>query len=485
MMKKYTLGNICFIQSGGTPNRSVSEFYASPDIPWAKVGDIEEGKRITKTDEFISNEGLKSIGNRVFDKGTVLLALYGSTLGKTCISDIRLSCNQAVLALASKDNNMLDNTYLKYWFDFNKERIVFRQKGGAQKNLNADYIKKLEIILPSISNQKRSVALLEQIQALISDRIKTISVLEEYLKNIFLDMFLENPSFEPNSKYWGKIETILKATVYGTATKANNEQKGIPVIRMNNITYNGEIDIRDLKWVELGSNETEKLKLNDGDVLFNRTNSKELVGKTAVWENGPGFTFAGYIIKLVINPEKMTPYYFSDYMNSHFGKRILFYKGKSSGNQVNFSSSLLKTQKILIPPIEMQHEYQKINRSVKSQKQSLEKSLILLQELFQSALNEAFKNNNEDNTDDIDLLIADEIRLELFLNTFISSDFENEELYSIEIERLFTILERTSLANNVTADYKKGIIQRLEKAKIILEANREYKNRLLDEAITS
>ncbi|MNQ10467.1 Type-1 restriction enzyme EcoKI specificity protein [compost metagenome] len=484
-MKKYTLGNICYIQSGGTPDRTVLGFYNSPDIPWAKVGDLEEGKSITKTEEFISYEGLKSIGNRVFEKGTVLLALYGSTLGKTCISDIKLSCNQAVLTLSSKDNNILDNTYLKYWFDFNKERIVFKQKGGAQKNLNADYIKKLEIVLPSISYQRKTVALLEQIQTVISDRIKTIDILDEYLKNIFLEMFLENPLFEPKSNYWGKIIDVVKESIYGTATKANSERKGIPVIRMNNITYKGEIDIKDLKWVELRSNEIDKLELNNGDILFNRTNSKDLVGKTAVWENGNGFTFAGYLIKLIINEEMMTPHYFADYMNSHFGKRILFYKGKSSGSQVNFSASLLKTQKILIPPIEMQLQYEKMHRNVKAQKQSFKKSLNLLKELFQSVLNETFKDNSENNRDEIDLLIADEIRLELFLNTFLSADFQNEDLYSIEIERLFTILERTSQTNKVNSDNKKGIIQRLENAKIVLEANREYKNRLIDEAITS
>ena len=181
----------------------------------------------------------------------------------------------------------------------------------------------------------------------------------------------------------------------------------------------------------------------------------------------------------------MTPHYFADYMNSHFGKRILFYKGKSSGSQVNFSASLLKTQKILIPPIEMQLQYEKMHRNVKAQKQSFKKSLNLLKELFQSVLNETFKDNSENNRDEIDLLIADEIRLELFLNTFLSADFQNEDLYSIEIERLFTILERTSQTNKVNSDNKKGIIQRLENAKIVLEANREYKNRLIDEAITS
>lgn len=67
-MKKYALRDICYIQSGGTPDRSISEYYNSPDIPWAKVGDLEDGKTIVKTKESISYKGLKSIGNRIFEK---------------------------------------------------------------------------------------------------------------------------------------------------------------------------------------------------------------------------------------------------------------------------------------------------------------------------------------------------------------------------------------------------------------------------------
>src|SRR5690606_39070441 len=120
---------------------------------------------------------------------TVLLALYGSTLGKTCISDIRLSCNQAVLGMTSIDDTILDNTYLKYWFDFNKERIVFRQKGGAQKNLNANYIKKLQITLPSVKEQKLAIALLQDINDLIKKRKLTIEIIDEYFDALFSYFF--------------------------------------------------------------------------------------------------------------------------------------------------------------------------------------------------------------------------------------------------------------------------------------------------------
>lgn len=484
-MQKYKLGDICFIQSGNTPDRSIAEYYESSFIPWAKVGDLEEGKTLSRTEEFISESGLNSIGHRVFEKGTLLLALYGSTLGKTAIADIRLSCNQAILGINTRNTQILLNPYLKYWFDYNKERIVFRQKGGAQKNLNKGYVEKLNILLPPVDEQQRSVEILESIQEIISNRNKTIEFLDEYLKNIFLEMFLENSRFDPTSKYWGKINDVIEASVYGTAEKANTEMKGVPIIRMNNITSTGELDLVDLKWVELDQSLTNTFELQDGDILFNRTNSKELVGKTAVWDKGSGYAFAGYLVKLILYKDKMTPYYFSGFMNSHFGKKILFNKAKSSGSQVNFSPPLLKNQKILIPPIDLQRKYDEIYRSIKLQKQSLQKSLTLLQELFTSITFQIFGNDKPDSKEEIDILMQDDIQLELFLNTINASDFQSEELYSIEIEKLFKILDRTDKGNLDSHEFKKGIIQRLANKKIVLEANREYKNRLIDEAIST
>lgn len=484
-MKKYTLEDVCIIQSGGTPDRSNQEFYNAPFIPWVKVGDIEEGKAISKTEEFISEGGLKSIGNRVFEKGSVLLALYGSTLGKTALTDIKVSGNQAVLCLDSKNKDILLNTYLKYWFDFNKQRIIFKRKGGAQKNLNADYVKKLRISLPSLEVQKRNVFILESIESLIIRRRKTLELLEEYSNNIFLEMFLENDDFSSSSKYWGKIEDVVQQSIYGTSKKANIDRKGLPVVRMNNITYTGELDLCDIKWVELEERELENLTLRNGDILFNRTNSKELVGKTAVWDRGEGYTFAGYLVKIILKAEKMLPHYFSSYLNSHFGKKILFNKGRSSGNQVNFSPPLLKSQKILIPPMDLQVEYEQITVKLKDQEKALLKSLNLLEELFQSLIASIFEDNKKQVYDEIDMLIGDEIKLELLLNTITSADFESVELYSMEVEKLFKILERTELRNRMDTNYRKGIIQRLEKSRVIIETNKEYKNRKIDETTTS
>nr|WED69179.1 hypothetical protein PJ912_03420 [Pectobacterium colocasium] len=95
-----------------------------------------------------------------------------------------------------------------------------------------------------------------------------------------------------------------------------------PILRMGNITYNGAIDVSDLKYITL--NEKEKLKylVAKGDLLFNRTNSKELVGKTAVYDRDEPVAIAGYLIRVRTN-DKGNSYYLSGYLNSSHGKKNL------------------------------------------------------------------------------------------------------------------------------------------------------------------
>ena len=89
-------GEIGQMSSGGTPSRANAEFYGGT-FPWAKISDIESAKSgvITDTEEKITDAGLKAINNRIFEKNTLLLAMYGS-VGKTAITGTRLSCNQAI-----------------------------------------------------------------------------------------------------------------------------------------------------------------------------------------------------------------------------------------------------------------------------------------------------------------------------------------------------------------------------------------------------
>ncbi|SFU19021.1 type I restriction enzyme, S subunit [Algoriphagus locisalis] len=415
--------------------------------------------------------------------GDILISWAGSlsSFGAFKWSDKDALLNQHIFKVVFKTEEV-DHSYFQHVANQALKELLQKTRGLGLKHLKKGQIEEYEFELPDSGKQIRIAKGLNLIQKLISVRIETLDLLHDYLSNSFLKMFLENRQFLEDSNSWGTIDEVIESSVYGTSKKANTNGAGIPVLRMNNITYRGEIKLDNLKWVEFYESESQRLSLQNGDVLFNRTNSKELVGKTAVWDRGEGYTFAGYLVKIVLKDNRMTPYYFSGYLNSKFGKKILFSKGKSSGSLVNFSPPLLKSQKILIPPMELQNKYDALHIEINNQKKQLRKSLELLEEFFEAFLYKTFGKVKEAESDDIDRLMNDEIQLELFLNTINTSDYETEEEYNLDIERLHKILDRTILKNNEDSKYLKGIVQRLEGDKIILETNKEYKYRKSDEA---
>ena len=110
----------------------------------------------------------------------------------------------------------------------------------------------------------------------------------------------EKPFALPNGWEWCRLGDILIANEYGTSQKADVLNGTIPVLRMNNIKSNGEMCYSNLKYVETNIKDLPKLYLEKGDILFNRTNSYDLVGKTGLFEENSRYTFASYLIRLRI-----------------------------------------------------------------------------------------------------------------------------------------------------------------------------------------
>ena len=106
------LGDICKIQSGGTPSRSTLEYWNNGTIPWVKISDFE-GKYLFGTTECISQRGLDNSSAKIFPKGTILYTIF-ATLGEVCILDIDAATNQAIAGLQIIDENIIQD-YLYYY----------------------------------------------------------------------------------------------------------------------------------------------------------------------------------------------------------------------------------------------------------------------------------------------------------------------------------------------------------------------------------
>jgi len=382
------IGDTCKVFSGGTPRRGIEGYYGG-DIPWAKIGDIEtaEDGYLFTTKESITQEGLKSINNKIFKKDTIFLALYGS-VGKTAIAGREMSTNQAILGLIPKNPEVLYFKYLKYWLDYSKSELIGLARGVALQNISATIVKEYPIPLQTIEEQNRIVKILDRAQSLIEKRKQAISCLDDYIKAVFLDMFGDPVS---NPKGWevGKIGDLVSEINYGTSAKAGSIGK-FPYLRMNNITYNGEFNLIDLKYIDLAESDINKYTVSKGDLLFNRTNSKELVGKTAVVNFGTSMAFAGYLIRVRTN-KKAIPEYISGYLNSKHGKATLMHMCKSIVGMANINAKELQKIRILIPSVETQEHYKKIYDDMLSLKQKMQTQLKELEDNFQAQLRRAFR----------------------------------------------------------------------------------------------
>ncbi|PIN84338.1 restriction endonuclease, partial [Candidatus Micrarchaeota archaeon CG11_big_fil_rev_8_21_14_0_20_47_5] len=143
----------------------------------------------------------------------------------------------------------------------------------------------------------------------------------------------------------------------GTSEKADaKKEDGTAILRMNNLTYEGELDFEDLKYIKLSKENKTKFMLNKGDILFNRTNSQDLVGKTALFDLDEEFVFASYLIRVKINKAKALPTYVVYYMNSNKIKKKLFNMAKASVNMANINAQEMLSIPIKIPALDKQKE---------------------------------------------------------------------------------------------------------------------------------
>lgn len=144
---------------------------------------------------------------------------------------------------------------------------------------------------------------------------------------------------------------VVEETQYGTPLKANEEGAGVPVLRMNNITYSGVLDLTDLKHVEVPDRSFEQYSVRRGDLLFNRTNSQELVGKMAVWNRDEQYAFAGYLVRLRLKLTRADPAFVGAWFNTPEMKALLRTRAKPSINMANISATEVLKFPVVLPPL--------------------------------------------------------------------------------------------------------------------------------------
>lgn len=381
---KVKLKDICEIQAGGTPARSNKNYWENGTIPWVKISDIT-GKFLNKTSEYITEAGLNNSSAKLFSKNTILYTIF-ATLGEVTILNIDATTNQAIAGIKITDKN-IDLDYMYYFLTSKKEYISLTGRGVAQNNINLKILRNLELDLPTLKKQKEVANILDKITNLINLHNRQSEMLEQFIRSRFTELFGSQVT-NPYNLERGIIGDVVKEVKYGTSSPA--DENGIyPYLRMGNITYDGYLDLTDLKYITVKDEEIHKYIVKKGDVLFNRTNSKELVGKTCVFNLDEPMIIAGYIIRIRTN-NRVIPEYLSALLNSKYGKRTLYEMCKSIIGQANINAQELQKIKLLIPPIELQNQFAKEAQAIDKSKLAIQQSLEKLETLKKSLMQQYF-----------------------------------------------------------------------------------------------
>ena len=213
----------------------------------------------------------------------------------------------------------------------------------------------------------------------------------KYKEPVAPDM-IELPKL-PKGWTWATVEQLSTKIQYGSSKKTDADSNGVPVLRMGNIV-DGKIVLNNLKYLPKEHNEFPELLLNKGDLLFNRTNSRELVGKTAVYTGIPNpCSFASYLIRVRFHP-RIDSMIVAYYINSVYGKDWILSVVSQQAGQANVNGTKLKLLLVPMPPEkEQQILVEKVERHL-SIANEVEKivtaELKRAEQLRQSILKQAF-----------------------------------------------------------------------------------------------
>lgn len=253
-------------------------------------------------------------------------------------------------------------------------------KGVTIKHLVKSSLHSIPIPVPPLPVQARIVDELDCLQGILSKKRQQLAEYHSLAQAIFHQMF-GDPVV--NEKGWEvkRLGEVCDSFNYGTSSAADENGK-MKYLRMNNLTYEGEIILDNMKYINVDKESYEKYVVRRGDILFNRTNSKELVGKTALFNFDEEMIIAGYIIRIRVNNNTLHPQYATSYMNSPYMKAYLTTKAKGAVNQANISAKELKLFPIPLPPLPLQQSFAARIAAIDSQRERLAASIRELETLL-------------------------------------------------------------------------------------------------------
>jgi type I restriction enzyme S subunit len=284
----------------------------------------------------------------------------------------------------------LRSPFLAYWLLSKEQHILTTcvKKGATVQSIAMENLRSQELPLPPLPEQDRIVEILDLADALRQQRRQADALSQRILPALFQEMF-GNPQVE-TIKSGERLGDYITESNYGLSAKANEDDTGIPMLRMNNVTYEGHLNLESLKYLNPNTPNLARSMLRKGDLLFNRTNSRELVGKTALWGPDISAVAASYLIIFRVDESKLLPEFVWAYMNMPFFKELLLNTARKAIGMANINSKEIAAFPIWKPPLDRQSHFKDAIARLEQSRKEQTTSAATLETLFQTLLHRAF-----------------------------------------------------------------------------------------------
>jgi type I restriction enzyme S subunit len=385
--QEVSISEFCKTGSGGTPSRAKQDIYYGGSIPWVKSGELRESV-ITETGESITELGLSKSSAKLLPRDTLLVALYGATVGRVGMLGIEAATNQAVCYLIP-DDTKVNRRYLYHALRSKVPYWLSQRVGGGQPNISQGVIKKTKIPLPPLSEQKRIAEILDRAEALRAKRCAALAFLDELTQSIFLDMF-GDPAVGANAYPEALLSSLVRENDrlnYGVVQPGDDVGDGVPLVRVSDLRK-GKIDCSNLKRISTSIEASYKRsRLHGDEILISCVGS---VGEIAlVDESQKGFNIARAVARVPLNAS-CNRVYLAEYLRTQHVQRY-FKNQLRTVSQPTLNIKQIGETKIKLPPLAMQNDFAERTAKLGHLKLQHEGSRRELDHLFASLQHRAFR----------------------------------------------------------------------------------------------
>jgi type I restriction enzyme S subunit len=269
------LGNLCLkVSSGGTPLRSISEYYENGIIPWLKTGEVKKGV-IYDTEEKITESGLENSSAKLIPANSVIVAMYGDgdTAGNVAINKIPLATNQACCNFTLNPEQAYYR-FVYYYLKGSYNNLINLKLGGSQQNLNAYSLKSFPLTHPCVKAQEKIAAILSAYDELIENNQRRIALLEKMAEEIYREWFVRMrfPGHEKVKKVkgvpedWCVAELKELASINPSSINRQGNPESILYIDISSVSTNRIDDVT--PYISANAPGRARRRVKHGDVIW-------------------------------------------------------------------------------------------------------------------------------------------------------------------------------------------------------------------------